>query len=362
MINFVQSQVEDPARTLSGGRRPATAGLTTEIHRVFRGLKPRPDAKIGPNGSFCKILLGMMTDSWANTPLTVIVLILGLLFSPVSSGSVQANEIWTGRRIMDEAFKRHEMFPYVFEEQTMILTDGAGNRNVRKLRRFSRVEKDGTVKYLLVFDNPTEVRGVALLAIRHHTGHVETKVYLPAFGKTLKSNAGDNRGSHFLGTDFAIEDLTAEVLSDFRYVRVADLKMNKTSYFVVEAFPQDKQTERTTGYSLRRHFIRQDKFFIVRTDFFDRRGRLSKSQTHHDLKKVSGDMWRANMILMKDYKEEHETLIKISRRVFSNDYVPPEMFTAAWLLENRHIQGTERRLSQDVSRFSGENDDELPKE
>ena len=256
---------------------------------------------------------------------------------------------------MEEVFKRHEMFPYVFEEQTMILTDGADSRNVRKLRRFSRVEKDGTVKYLLVFDNPAEVRGVSLLAIRHHTGHVETRIYLPAFGKVLKSNAGDSRGSHFLGTDFTIEDLAAEVLSDFRYIRVADSKMNKTSFFVVEAFPKEKKTERTTGYSMRRHFIRKDNFFLVRTDFFDRRGRLSKSQTHHDLQKVRGDMWRANMILMKDYKEEHKTLIKINKRVFSHDYVPPEIFTAAWLLENRHIQGTEKRLS-------GENDDELPEE
>ena len=305
----------------------------------------------------------MMKDSRPNTPLTAMVLILGLLFSPVSPGSVEADEIWTGRGIMDEVFKRHEMFPFVFEEQTMILMDGAGNRNVRKLRRFSRVEKDGAVKHLLVFDNPAEVRGVALLAIRHPTGHVETRTYLPAFGKVLKSNAGDKRGSHFLGTDFAVEDLTAEVLSDFRYVRAADLKKNKTSYFVVEAFPQDKEIERTTGYSLRRHFIQQDNFFIVRTDFFDRRGRLSKRQTYHDLKNVSGDMWRADMILMKDCKEDHKTLIKISRRVFSQDYVPPEMFTAAWLLENRHIQGTDREHpSQDVPGFYGEKDAELPKE
>jgi len=303
----------------------------------------------------------MIGESWANIPVAVVALILGLFLSPVFSESVQADETWTGRRIMDEVFKRHHIFPYVFEEQTMILTDSTGKRDVRKLRRFSRVEKDGTVKYLLVFDNPAEVRGVALLAIRHHTGHGESKIYLPAFGKELKSNAGDNRGGHFLGTDFAIEDLTAEVLSDFRYVRVADLKMDKTSYFVVEAFPQDKEIELTTGYSLRRHYIRQDKFFIIRTDFFDRRGRLSKCQTRHDLKRVSGYMWRANMILMEDYKEEHKTLIKINRRVFSHDYVPSEIFTTTWLLENRHIQGTKRRLSQDISRIPGEKDDKRPK-
>lgn len=304
--------------------------------------------------------MGFTAGRWANTHLSGIVLILGMLSFLVFSKHVHADEIWTGGRIMDEVFKRHELFPYVFEKQTMIMMDRAGNRDVRKMRRFSRVEKDGTVKYLLVFDNPAEIRGVALLAIRQHSGREKSGIYLPAFGKELKSNAGESRSSYFLGTDFAIADLTAEVLSDFRYVRMADQKIAKIAYFVIEAFPQGEEIERTTGYSLRRHFIRQDNFFIVRTDYFDRRGRFFKRQTLHDLKRVDGDMWRANMILMENYKERHKTLIKINQRVFSHDYVPPEMFTTAWLLENRHVQGTERRLFQDTSRALEKNDAELP--
>ncbi len=261
---------------------------------------------------------------------------------------------------MDEVSKRHEMFPYVFEEQTMILMDYTGNRDVRKMRRFTRVEKDKTVKYLLVFDNPLEISGVALLAIHQNSGEGKSGIYLPAFGKELEFNVGNSRGSYVLGTDFSIEDLTAEVLSDFRYVRVADQKINKIDYYVVEAFPQDKKIEQTTGYSLRRHFIRPDNFFIVRTDYFDRRGRFFKRQTKHDLKRVDGDMLRANMILMENQKERHKTLIKINRRIFSHDYVPAEMFTSTWLLENRHILGKGKRLLQDISRPSEENDDDLP--
>ncbi|MDY7037428.1 MAG: outer membrane lipoprotein-sorting protein [Thermodesulfobacteriota bacterium] len=255
---------------------------------------------------------------------------------------------------MDEVFKRHELFPYVFEEQTIILMDDSGNRDVRKVRRFSRVEKDGTVKYLLVFDNPAEIRGVALLAIRQHSGHVESGIYLPAFGKELKSKAGKSRGGHLLGTDFALEDLTAEFLSDFRYVRVEDHKIEKIAHFVIEAFPQDEEIEQITSYSLRRHFIKQDNFFIVRTDYYDRSGRLLKRLTHHDLKRVDDDMWRANMILMENFKERHKTLIKINRRVLSYAYVPPKIFTSAWLLKNQHIKVTDINLFRDVSTPSEE--------
>jgi hypothetical protein len=268
--------------------------------------------------------------------------------------ALSAQEDWAGRRIMDEVFRRHEQFPYVFEEQTMVLMDDAGNRDVRKARRYSRVETDGTVKYLLVFDGPPEIRGVALLAVRKSTGEGESSIYLPAYGKQLRSSAGGGRGSHFLGTDFAIEDLTAEILSDFRYVRGKDLKIDGRAYFVVDAFPQDREIERVTGYSLRRHLVRQDNFYVVRTDYYDRSGRFAKRQTQHDLKRVSGDMWRANMVLMEDHKERHKTLLKIDRRVFSHDYVAPEIFTRAWILNHRHISGAEKRLFEEAAEPASE--------
>jgi hypothetical protein len=302
---------------------------------------------------------GLTANRWPNIPLTGIFLILGMLSLSVFSKSLIADETWTGRTVMDEAFKRHELVPYVFEKQTMILIDSAGNRDVRKTRRFSRVEADATVKYLLIFDHPAEVRGVALLAIRHPSGGIESNIYLPAFGKELKSTSGKSRGNLFLGTDFAIEDLTAEVLTDFRYVRKTDYKIGNILYFVVEAFPKDSEIEKATGYGLRRHFIRQDNFYIVRTDYYNPRGRFLKRRTHHDLKMVDGTMWRANMILMENYKDQHKTLIKINQRSFSHDYVPPEMFTSEWLLENRHVQSTEKRLFQDTFESSGENDTEL---
>jgi len=285
--------------------------------------------------------------------------IMGLLLLPIFSTLSNAGETWNGRRIMEEVLQRHELYPYVFEEQTMILIDSAGNRDVRKVRRFSRVEADGTVKYLLVFDNPAEVRGVALLVIRHRTGRVDSRIYLPAFGREMISTAGNRRGGHFLGTDFSIEDLTVEVLSDFRYIRETDHEIDKIPYFVIAAFPINAEIERSTGYGLRRHFIRQDNFFIVRTDYYDPRIRFVKQRTHHDLKRVDGDMWRNNMILMENHKERHKSLIKVDRRVFSRDYVPPEIFTSEWLLENRHVQSAEKRIFQNASGSSGEDDNEI---
>ncbi len=290
--------------------------------------------------------------SWIcpNLLLSGIILLTWIFLPSFFYKHLSANEVLNGYMIMDQVTKRHELYPYVFEEQTMILMDNASNRNVRKLRRFSLVEKNGTAKYLLVVDDPVEVRGVALLAVKQYSGNMQGGIYLPAFGKELISNSGNNRGNSFLDTDFAIEDLTVENLTDFRYERVDDINMNNVDYFVVESFPQNEEVEQNTGYSLRRHYIRQDNFFIIRTDYFDRRGRFLKQQTCHDVKRVDGTMWRANMVLMKNFKIQHKTLIKINRRIFSRDYVPAEMFTTDWLLQNRHIQNTEIRLFKNHSK------------
>lgn len=274
---------------------------------------------------------------------TMILCLLSLL---LFYGVVQADDPWTGPRIMNEVFKRHEPFPYRYEELTMILRDRAGNRDVRKARRFSRVEEDGSVKFLLVFDTPPEVRGVALAGTGQASGRWEWRLYLPALGKRLLPYDGRAGSGRFLGTDFTVTDLRAETLSDFRYVRAADQKIDLAPCYVIEALPRDREVERTTGYSLRRHFVRQDNFFIVRTDYYGRLKRLFKRQTFRDLKRVDGDTWHADMILMENIRERHMTLIKTDRRVFSRDYVPPEMFTSLWLLENRHIQASERLLFQ----------------
>lgn len=243
---------------------------------------------------------------------------------------------YTGSQIMAEVFQRHKLFPYVYEEQTMVLTDKAGHRDVRKVRRFSRLEKDGTAKILLVFDYPAEIRGTALRIIRHGTGSVENQIYLPALGEELSSGQAKDQGRDLLGTDFALEDLM-ENLDDFRYLRKPDQSIAKTVYFVVDAFPANDKKSGYTGYSMRRFFIRQDIYYIVRTDYYDRGFRFYKQLTSHDLHQVDRHMWRANMLFMENQRQDHTTLIKIDRRVFSRDYVLPEIFTPAWVGENRHI-------------------------
>ena len=252
----------------------------------------------------------------------------------VASIDVQAQAAldWSGRRIMEEVHQRHQQFPYVYEEQSMVMVDKHGNRDSRKVRRYSRVEEDGTTKFLLLFDSPREVSGVALLSTRAPGGETSTSIYLPAYGEQMVESGGVGSDGNFLGTDFSVESLTGEKLSDYHYIRRNDRPIGDVDYLVVDVYPAGTETEARPA--LRRHFIRHDNFYITNTEHFDKLGRVRKNQSHHDLRPVAGNRWRANMMLMDDVIENHQSLIKVNRRVFSRDYVPAEMFGANWLFAN----------------------------
>lgn len=272
---------------------------------------------------------------------TLLSLVLGIVaFLP--SPLLQANDRQTmsGRDIMNQVYQRHEQFPYVYEEQSMILIDKSGNRDTRQLRRYSRVEGDSHSegKYLLLFDDPPEVRGVGLLTRKKVGEEPQADIYLPAYGPKFINSIGQNDNGNFLGTDFSINDLLPESLDRYRYVRRDDKLFEYTQHMVLDVFPKDSDV--ATANPVKTHYVRADIFYITRSDSYDQHGRLHKRQTRHDLKPLGGHMWRADMILMEDFKTQHQSLLKISRRIFSRDYVPAEVFTLPWLIKNQQYQKT----------------------
>lgn len=285
-----------------------------------------------------------------------------LLLVFTSSGLLYAAEP-SGAEIMQGARERHDHFPYTFERQSMILVDANGSRNVRRMRRFTRIEDDGQLNHLLVFDYPREIAGVALRLRRFPDGKVENDLYLPAYGAQLKESAAHSRGATFLGSDFTVRDLTPEVIEDYHYRREDDLVIDDIEHFVVEATPKGQAIALATGYGMRRLFIRKENLFPIRIDYYDRHERLFKRETRHDIRQVDGKMWRSNMILMENFRKQHRSLIKIDHRIFSIDYVPETHFEDAWVLENRHLPGadlTQPAATDETSNSASEQNNNEP--
>ena len=266
-----------------------------------------------------------------------------LLISAASQAS--DNVKLSGRELMDEIYRRHHQYPYVYEQQSIVMSDRNGKRDTRKAHRYTRVEEDGATKFMLIFDYPEEIKGVAVLAMRDISGKMSKHIYLPAFAEQLIDSSGDNSDGNFLGTDFSVENIVGEVLDEYRYHRRHDRSINNVRYFVIDAHRLDGDGE--SKHPTRRHYVRQDNFVINQTEHYDNHGKLHKRQSFHDQRAVDGDMWRAGMVLMEDVKEQHKSLLKITRRLFSHDYVPAEIFSAEWLYEN-HPMGVPQQEMENI--------------
>lgn len=164
----------------------------------------------------------------------------------------------------------------------MVMIDRNGDRDTRKVKRYSRVEEDGTVKFLLLFDSPEEISGVALLATRGTSGETIKHVYLPAFGEQLIESVSSGLDGKFLGTDFSIENITGEVLDDYIYVRRPDTKINNVEYFVIDVHRiEDGFTENmlsTKKQALKRHSISKNNFILQKQNILISRGESIKSK------------------------------------------------------------------------------------
>lgn len=242
-----------------------------------------------------------------------------------------------GAAIMAESVLRHEHTPFLYEEQTIILMDAKNNKDVRKARQFVRATGENSYHYLIVFDKPSTIRGVAFLVNDQH----QTFMHLPAHPQKMFNITQDGSRNYLMGTDFTMEDLLIEDLKLFSYQRQPDQKINKIDYYVVDALPKIQAGKHITGYRFRRLFLRQDNFFTVQTDYYDRRGRFQKRLNYHDLRLVEGQMWRGNLILMDNKQDHHKTLIKVTRRVLSQEWVPAELFTLEGIMAHKHMTSTQ---------------------
>jgi hypothetical protein len=265
----------------------------------------------------------------------IVIAVFSVIF--LSSANVGHAEEMSGRQIMDEVADRQER-PYEYEVQSMVLTDKGGSTEKRQLRRYVRKGEDGNFKYLIVFHDPAGVRGVALLTWQNKDKDDDQFLYLPSMGKKMKRIAKGGKRNYFMGTDFSFEDLILESRDKFRYTKLPNETIDGQEHFVIDAEPEDKELRTTTGYKSRRLWIRKDIFFIVRIDYFDRRGRYIKRQISEDLKQVDGKTWRAEKITVDNEKEKQKTAVDISSRSFAETDVPSEKFRQRFVTSGKHIR------------------------
>ena len=271
--------------------------------------------------------------------IVMVFLVVGSFFAINTTPSFAAPEEdkLTGRQIMEKQKELHKVSSEI-EFQKMVLVDKSGTKETRDVRRYIQEQEEVDVfRSLIVFLQPADIKGTALLNWQHKDQSDDQWLYLPAQGKMQRIAKGGGR-NYFMGTDFTYEDMQSEEFDDYKYTLLKEEPFaEEGTCYVVEAIPATKEKERGSGYSKRVMWLRKDIFLTVKVDFYGRRKKLIKTQTNSAIENVKGTIWRAKKTLMDNFKVKHKTAIMVVKRAV-NEEIPAKTFTERFILKGEHTQ------------------------
>lgn len=189
-------------------------------------------------------------------------------------------------------------------KMSMLLRNRHGEESLRQMRVKSlEVEGDGD-KTLIVFDEPRDVKGTALLTFSHKTKDDDQWLYLPAL-KRVKRIASRNKSGPFMGSEFAYEDLASQEIEKYTYKYIRDDELDGTPVFVIERYPVSKYS----GYKRQMVWIDKARYIPLKIEFYDRKNSLLKTLTFKGYRQYLDRYWRAEEMFMQNHQTGKSTLL-----------------------------------------------------
>lgn len=226
-----------------------------------------------------------------------------------------AAEANRGLQIAQETDRRDTGYGDIAVEMRMTLRNAHGEESIRYMRnRLMEVENDGD-KALIIFDQPRDVKGTALLTYSHKTEADDQWLYLPAL-KRVKRIASRNKSGPFMGSEFAYEDLTSQEVEKYTYRFVEETELNGAPMFVIERDPVDKYS----GYSKQLAWIHAQEYRPEKIEFYDRKGSLLKTLNFSGYQQYLGQFWRADEMFMENHQTGKSTRLNWENYQFRNGY------------------------------------------
>ena len=188
-------------------------------------------------------------------------------------------------------------------ELEMILKNAAGKESRRTLKIVTLEVEDESVgdKSMVVFDNPNDIKGTALLSHAQILDPDDQWLYLPAL-KRVKRISSANKSGPFVGSEFAFEDFTSLELNKYDYNWLREEELEGVATDVVERTPRYENS----GYTKQVSWIDRDIDQVRRVDFYDRRGDLLKTLVLSDYRDYDG-VWRSHHFSMINHQTGKST-------------------------------------------------------
>ncbi|MES1945163.1 outer membrane lipoprotein-sorting protein [Salinisphaera sp. PC39] len=220
-----------------------------------------------------------------------------------------------GRAIVEAAEARRSGFGDYRAELEMTLRDPSGREATRRMR-IRTLERPAGDWSLIVFKEPKDVEGTALLTHSYATRPDDQWLYLPAL-KRVKRIASNNKSGPFMGSEFAYEDLSSqevEKYTDYRYL--GDASVDGVAAWKVERRPAYENS----GYTRQVAWIGKDQYRLWKVTFYDRKNALLKTLTVDDYERYLEEYWYPHTMVMDNHQTGKSTVLHWRNYRFRNGY------------------------------------------
>jgi len=189
-------------------------------------------------------------------------------------------------------------------ELKMVLRNAAGKETTRELSLKTLEKADEQVgdKSLIVFSDPADIAGTALLSYAKILDADSQWLYLPAL-KRVKRIASANKSGPFVGSEFSFEDFTSQELNKYSYKYLRSQACGDRQCDVVERYPRYENS----GYKKQVGWVDQTDYQVRKIEFYDRRGDLLKTLTLEQYRQYDNKFWRPHVLHMVNHQTNKST-------------------------------------------------------
>lgn len=157
---------------------------------------------------------------------------------------------------------------------TLTITEKNGSVRTRKLNMVTKSYDDGTIKRMVKFLEPADVRGTAMLIVDNKDAQDDMWIYLPALKKTRRI-VSTEKGKNFMSSEFTNADMSSGNNADFKIRHMPE--SGKTDTWVIENKPVSEDKADEYGFSKKITFLDKSSLKTKKIDFYNFNGELFKT-------------------------------------------------------------------------------------
>ncbi len=264
-----------------------------------------------------------------------VAIILGVIFiSPTYAATIEellayADDAAKGQAIAIAIDERDLGFGDLTATMEMTLINAHGDK-IRRSMRYKLLEmpaRDVGDKSMLIFDNPRDVAGTALLSHAHILEPDDQWLFLPALNR-VKRISSKNKSGPFVGSEFAYEDITGNEIGKYSW-RFLAMEPCPNS-FDLQCFKLHTEPKyEHSGYTKRIVWVDVEELRPVRIDYYDRKNAHMKTQTFNNYKQYLQKYWRAHDWEMRNLLTGKSTTLHFTNYKFRTGLTDEDFTTAA---------------------------------